>query len=158
MKKILLIFATLLCFSNIAFCHLSQEIPENVLKSFSRQYPQVNIQKWEVKHDTCIAKFTSSSKKKNLAFYLFDGNWIKTETKIRWSWLLPKAVEEGFNHSALASWYIDEIKQISSPGKIHYVMQVHNNLGPDDATDAWQDIYVLVFDENGRILRKDRKD
>ena len=160
MKKTILVLLTALIAinCNADFRDANKTVPENVLKSFSQQYPQVNPQKWDITHDTFIARFTMS-KRKTKAFYLSDGNWIKTESIIRWSYQLPKAVKNGWNHCSLCSWYIDEIKQLEFPDKKIYTIQVHKELGPAGSIPGdLTDVYVLYFDANGKVIKKEHKE
>lgn len=138
-----------------AFHNPHQNVPVPVLRSLSKQYSGVHIRGWKILNDTSIARFRML-KRKNSAFYLPNGIWIKTETKIPWSKDLPKAVNHGFNQTRFLSWYIDELKRIETPlGKTTYVIQVHYDWGPPESIPGdCIDVFRLFFDSSGMLLKE----
>jgi len=72
---------------------------------------------------------------------------------------LPEAVKNSFDKTAYTSWYIDEMKQIESPGKNLFVIQVHHSYAPDGAIPgSFDDVCKLYFDANGSLLNKEHKE
>ena len=130
------------------------QVPDNVLKSFSKQYPQGSVRAWVVKNDTCIAEF-KTYKSKNVAYYLPDGQWIKTETKIPWTKDLPMAVNMSWKYSDLASWYVATIKEVKYPDKDLYVMEVQQDCGPEGSIPGdCLDVYKLYYESDGSLIKK----
>ena len=160
MKTVSLTMAMLLFIIN---CHAQKfpkvkEVPQSVLAAAQKQYAQVHIKKWEKRNDNFVAYF-SESRRKQYAFFSADGAWIKTETKIPWSRDLPPAVKNSFGNTVFISWYIDEMKEVSSPGKDMYVIQVHHNDGPDGAIPGDNDnVYKLSFNPDGSLIKKEHKE
>jgi len=152
MKKIML--GVVLMLSIVKYDPVDGQVSDNVLKSFSQQYPQGSIRKWVVKNDTCVAEFTMS-RSKNMAYYLADGNWIKTETKIPWTKDLPKAVNLSWKYSDFASWYVAGIKEVKYPDKDLYVLKVQHDCGPEGSIPGdCLNIYKLYFDPDGSLIKK----
>jgi len=157
MKKMKKIFLIMVAMFTIITCYAGnvyQKIPDAVLKSCAQQYPQVVIHNWEVKNDTCIARF-EMAKRKMWAYFAPDGSWIKTEVQIPWSKDLPYTVKSSLRQSPFYSWYIDDMKEIERPGKNTYAIQVHEELGPEGAIPGdWVDTYVLYYKPDGSFYKE----
>jgi hypothetical protein len=141
--------------SNAGTKHSKKEVPADVLQSFSKQYSSKHVKKWRVENDTCIARFTMS-RRKCKAYYLVNGDWIKTEIKIPWTKDLPKAVKAGWGKTPYAGGYVNGVKQVISPGKNLYVIAIHYEDGPEGAVSGdWVDDYILYFDAKGALVKKE---
>ena len=144
----------ILMLSIVEYDSADGQVPDNVLKSFSQQYPQGSVRGWVVKNDTCIAEFRMY-KSKNMAYYLPDGQWIKTETKIPWTKDLPMAVNMSWKNSDLASWYVATIKEVKYPDKDLYVMEVQQDCGPEGSIPGdCLDVYKLYYESDGSLIKK----
>jgi len=129
--------------------------PDKIEKTFNQQYPQSKLKKWENKNNTWIADF-AQGKRKNMAYYSPDGQWIKTETKIPWTKDLPVQVDNSWKYSVFASWYVAGIKEVKYPDKPdRYVVKVQENYGPDGSNpDDCEDVYKLYFSPDGKLIQK----
>jgi Putative beta-lactamase-inhibitor-like, PepSY-like len=157
MKKIIITVIAIfgMHYAGSAAMRNARNVPDDVLKAFSAQYPQVAVEKWKVVNDTFIAEF-KEDKRKDMAWYAADGAWVKTETKLPWMKDLPCAVDYSFDKTAFRSWNIDYMAQRESPTeKELYVIQVHKDDGPDGSIPGdCRDVYKLYYDANGDLLRK----
>lgn len=156
MKTIILIagamLATIACDAGLH--HKSGRVPDAVLASFSKEYPQQLAKRWEMKHDTCVAEFTMS-KKKQSAYYFTDGNWIKTEIKLPWTKDLPEPVKSSWNKCAFNSWQIEKIDEVKTRDKNIYTMLVYQDCGPEGSIPGdCQNIYKLYFHTDGTLYRE----
>jgi len=130
------------------------QVADNVLKSFAKQYPNEFNAKWKIRNDTSIADFKMNGRK-NMAYYLADGQWIKTETKIPWTKDLPTAVDNAWKNSDYTSWYVSAIKEVVYPDKNVYVMKVQQDCGPEGSIPGdCLHAYKLYYKPDGSLIKK----
>jgi len=163
LKSILIVFSIIsIDVTCKADSHVNkQEIPDNVTKSFSEQYPQIHVKKWKIKSDTNVAEFRMSKMRRN-AFYLSNGTWIKTETIFSDLDDLPIAVINSWHQCAFQTWYIQAMKEIEFPNQNLYVIKVTRVYSPQSdfsefsyaASDRYSEIYELYFNKEGSLLKK----
>jgi len=156
MKKSALILFAILLFTNSTFANTSRnsKIPHAVLKEFSEKYPDTKVDRWKNTDDTFVARFFLN-KRKQFAFYTNSGTWIKTETKIPWTWNLPHAVKSGWESCKFNAWYIEEMHEVASSTDHYFVFKIDNgDMLDSDHHDAFLEKYVLYFDGNGKLIRK----
>jgi hypothetical protein len=146
---------------SIAECEAARvQMPDDVLRSFSKKYPQVHARKWRVKNDTDIAEFRMS-KTKQCAYYLPNGMWIKTESEINHISDLPKAVESSWHQCAFQTWYVEDVKRIESSDQNLYVIKVIRKYipegypGPENNNPGFSpEVYDLYFNADGTLVNK----
>jgi hypothetical protein len=134
---------------------LKAQVPDNVQHAFSKQYPNGEKARWMMNHDTSVAEFKMDGSK-NMVYYLPDGQWIKTETKIPWTKDLPMAVNDAWKYSDFASWYVSAIKEVTYPDSRNvYVMKVERDCGPEGSVPGdCDDIYKLYYRPDGSLVKK----
>jgi hypothetical protein len=149
MKKIIFVATTILTVaSSLA---QANTIPQNVTASFSAKYPTATAKKWKQSENNFLVTFAADSKR-SVAFYSTDGNWIKTETKIKWIKNLPEAVKKSLDQRGFLRYYITNMKKIESPEGNQYLVEVNDgNTYDADRHDALTQYYRLYFDENGDL-------
>ena len=104
----------------------NKEIPQKVMTAFLSKYPSAHLKNWKINSEGYAAEFVLD-KKKYFAHFSPNADWQKTETKINWTWKLPPAVKKALYHSDYASWYVNEIREIQTPGEHLYTYAVHVN-------------------------------
>jgi hypothetical protein len=130
-------------------------IPQNIAPAFNTQYPQARVLHCKIITGGATVTFKMNDKK-YCAFYSASGDWQKTERKIK-PWQLAAAIKNTLHNSEYAAWYIDDVKEVSTPGSHVYLVHV------DDAnvltiTDAYlfKDDYQLTFSETGELIKKEK--
>jgi hypothetical protein len=157
MKKGIVILTLLLITARCraSFHSAGKAVSAIVLKSFSQQYPDIHVSKWIIVNDTCIARF-KMDKRKNAAFYLTNGDWVKTERKISWLKDMPEKVRNSFNRCPYADGYIQSLKEVSLPDGEQFIIAVHYEEGPPESIPGdWTEDYVLHFNKKGILLKKE---
>jgi len=152
MKKIIIVLIMML--GIMEYEPVKGQVTDQVLSSFKQQYPQESAWKWIVRNDTSIAEF-KMDKSKKMAYYLPNGVWVKTETKIPWTKDLPVPVDKSWKESDLSSYYVSMIKDVKYPDKEMYVMKVQEDCGPDGSIPGdCLDIYKLYYNPDGSLVKK----
>ncbi len=153
-KTIILIAAMWIISYNTMAQKAIDMVPQAVIASFSAQYPQVQVKRWETKNNDYIASFILNKRKCN-AFYSPEGAWLNTEITIRHTRSLPVDVRLSLKNGHYASWYVDEIQNVKTPSKNMYLVQVDNNSGNkmvyEDAGSV--DNRTLYFNDNGTLIK-----
>lgn len=67
-------------------------VPEEVTAAFNAKYPQAQFKDWKISTDGFRAEFKINNKKYT-AVYAADGTWLKSATKLSWTWDMPIAVK-----------------------------------------------------------------
>jgi len=157
MKKVFIIIAVVMLSENmIAQKDSNIIVPSVVATAFSTQFPSGKLKKWEQRKEGYIAVFRQDGKK-YFAYYAADGAWKGTETPIKWTKDLPAAVKEGWKRSDYYSWYVMDIKKITTPDQPLYTLHVNNGTLLDaDHHDNFLEEYVLFFTPGGELVRKDK--
>jgi len=156
MKKILL-SAIIMIAASFLNSVSAQKIPQNITTAFSTKYPNAKVDKWRIFNDNYIVEFFSNTKndKKSFAYYDIHGNWIKTETKIRWTWRLPLDMQTAFNKSGYRAWFIEEIKKVDGPGQDEYLFTVDNrDMLDGDHMDVFFKEFKLYFKDDTLIKKE----
>jgi hypothetical protein len=131
-------------------------VPQKILSAFQLKYPSAQVKKWNMNNDGYVTKFFLN-KKEYLAYYTADADWVRTETKIKWTWKLPAAVKTALHSSEYASWYVDEMKQVETPGEHKYMIHVDDgNKLDSDHHDAFKEDFMLYFSANGELIKKEK--
>ena len=131
-------------------------IPQNILASFSSRYPNTKVKKWRSLKGVFVAKFLLDGKK-CMAYYSPEGDWIKTESKIKWTWDLPVQVKTGWKKCEYNRWYVESIKIIETREQPLYEMQVNNGTTLDaDHYSNFIEKYLLYFTGAGELIRKEK--
>jgi len=129
-------------------------IPNTVVASFSEKYPKAEIKKWEIKDDQYTAKATED----HHSFYAtFDksSQWVKTTSKISWSWNLPSEIKLALKKSKFAAWRVDGIKKVETTTGNSYQVLVDNLYQQTVGSQVSSaENYILEFKPNGDLFDK----
>jgi hypothetical protein len=153
MKKIIFI-STAILLGTLTLAQ-AKAIPQNVTVAFTAKYPNAVIKKWKQTDNHFAAEF-SIDNKRAVAFYSADGNWERTETKIKWTWNLPSAVHQTLDKNGSLRFYIMDMKKVETPNGVIYI--VHYNDGntlDSDHHDAFTQYFLLHISETGELLKKE---
>ena len=132
------------------------DVPQQVKQSFTTQFPEGRLKKWESCKEGYIARFRQDGKL-YFAYYSADGGWQGTERPVKWTRHLPKKVQEAWKGSGYVQWYVHEIRRINTPEKQLFVMHVTNSpLLNADNHDAFREDHVLYFTPEGKLVEKGR--
>jgi hypothetical protein len=148
--KTVIILIALGCTINANAAKSSVNVPEQVTAAFTAKYPQAQLKDWKIAKAGYKAEFKLNHKKYTV-MYASDGIWLKSETKLSWTWDMPLAVKTTLRKGKYASCYVDEIKEVKTVGETQYVLTIDNHGGSTMATEsygAWED-YQIVFDSTG---------
>lgn len=124
--RLLLIF-TLLFSSLHAQEVRSNQVPQQVLKSFSEKHPDRFAYDWEWKRKKELyrAKFIHAESKYK-AYFTADGTWRLTKREISY-YLLPEIVQNAIKNSTYSSWEVDDVEEHSSPEhSVFYEIELEN--------------------------------
>lgn len=154
MKKILPVLAFTMVTMHSTAQGRAFHIPPEVTKAFVTQFPGSHLKKWEQRKEGYMATFRQNGKK-YVAYYTVGGAWEATESPVKWTWLLPQAVQDAWKKSTYSNWLILDIKKIVMPEQTLYALHVGlmQSLGPDDADMGSE--YVLFFSAKGELVKKD---
>ncbi|HLK29692.1 MAG TPA: hypothetical protein VKT28_14035 [Puia sp.] len=153
MKKVILI-TLIAAFSQSGISQSEQDkILSRISNSFSVQFPSAHLKNLKFKNNNYIAEFTVDNKKL-FAFYSVDANWLKTETKIKWTWDLPPKVENAFFKSKYGNWAINEIKEIQMPAQHLYSIHVNDgDLLDSNHYDVFIQDVIFYFKPDGGLQK-----
>lgn len=158
MKKILTIFAILLCctistkakeLSSKAEVIDASKVPKSVMNNFKIYYPVAKVIRWE-REKTVYKVYVVSEKVKEVASFEYDGDWVQTEQYIKQDQIPIKAHE--FIKEKFPLYFVGDCGYISYvDGAPAYIVQVHLKSSKD---------YVrpLLFDITGSIKKIDGLD
>ena len=155
-KAILTVVAVIGIFSFTSKTDLSgkRALPPKVASSFTAKYANARIKKWEKRGDEYMLNFMNDERK-CVAFYSFDGGWIRTEISLPWSKDLPLPVQKSLQNNGYGNCYIDGIKEVLSAGRLFYVLHVDDGPSLDaDHYDAFKQNYRLIFSQDGVMSEK----
>ena len=140
-------------FTTTTTAAVGHSLPASIAPAFNSRYPQAKIKNWKMIGDRCRIEFRDN-RNKCAAYYSTNGRWIKTEISIPWTKDLPPAVRTALQKDGYASWYVDGIKEVQTPGEPLYVLHIDN--GPSlDAKhyDAFKKDMIVSFTQDG-VLRE----
>jgi hypothetical protein len=156
MKDIIKTICLVAVIGLISFNTMAQKtvgISQAALNNFSAKYPQALVKNWKEKQSNYLVRFTMDGKKYQ-ASYSKDGNWLMTERNVKHMATLPPDLRTYLKSNGYASWNIDDMKKIHSPGKDEYQLHVDNHSGSpfrySDAVSA--DDRMLSFDVRGKLI------
>jgi len=152
--KALIIIAMVFCSNNIFAQSNKDEVPSVVLAAFTTKYPKAEIKKWATNNNEYTAKGIEGRHK----FYAAFGKnsvWIKTTSKINWSWNLPSEIRASMKENGYASWRIDKLEKVETPTGDFYQVMVDNLFKQIDSDHAgFAENLVLKFKPNGELFDK----
>lgn len=121
------------------------EVPQAAKAAFAKAYPSVKDVKWEREDGAFEASFDENKKDKSV---LLDatGNIKEVETEIQKS-ELPKATQETLARD-YAGYKIEETAKLLANGVTTYEVEVEKG----------EKSYELIFDSNGKLLKKTVKE
>jgi hypothetical protein len=142
MKLLILSAAMLFC------CNLSEaqkiketDVPKNVRAAFANAYPNEKNVVWEKENGFYEANFAKNNQSQAVLLH-YDGSIREIETNISQQ-ALPKGVRDVLS-KGYPGYAILEANKVQSNGIISYEAEVSKGLS----------VYELVFDGNGKLLRK----
>lgn len=127
-----------------------QTTPEAVVKGFQNKYPDVDTQtvKWEKKGTYYVAEYKKVANMEDVeAWFTATGEWKMTETDFgKDLFLLPPAINVGFNKTDYSSWTIDDIDLYEYPDESRnfYLFEVEK---------AGQPTTNLFFKTDGTLIK-----
>ena len=133
-------------------------VPALVKANFAAKYPQVHVKNWGKDHSEFVATFKLKEKKCQ-AFYAKDGSWLSTETNIPVK-DLDTAIRSYLKGSKYASYHIDRVADVDSPGEPMYLVEVDNNSGNKMMYDNLGsfDNELLYFNRKGELVKEVKND
>ncbi len=152
--KYLILFLPIVTLSQAAIGQsMRAAAPRQIVQSFSVSFPSAHFRKWKLENNTYVAEFTLDNKKA-FAYYSPKGNWLRTETKLKWSNNVPTGVKDAFNKSQFAGWTIYEVKAIQTP--LGQTFRFHVNDGNLMSSDTYivvpRDVLVY-FSPTGELVK-----
>jgi hypothetical protein len=149
-----LVIALMVLFSTYAMAQEKKEnskenktvnVPELVKKEFTKKYPAATKVKWSLeKAGEYEAEFDLN--KKEMSVVIDEkGNLLEAETEIKEA-ELPQAIKNTLAKD-FVGYKIDECEKAEAKGVISYEMEAKK-----DKVE-----YELVFDSNGKLLKKEEK-
>lgn len=107
------------------------QIPEEVRKSFTDNYPQISQHRWEMVHGNYVVDFKINGRDMEIWFDM-QGNLVRVETDITYA-ELPAEVKAAHEASAYATWRVEDVDKIESPTK-ETVYELEVEKGEQDLT------------------------
>jgi hypothetical protein len=127
-----------------------------VRQSFTTQFPEGRLKKWEARPEGYIVRFRQEGKL-YFAYYSADGVWQGTEKPVRWTRHLPGTVQDAWKRSDYKGWYVHAIKKINTPERQLFVLHVTNGpLLTSDNHDAFREDHVLYYTPEGKMVERSR--
>lgn len=116
---------------------------EAVVSAFKAKYPDAKRIEWESKKGYQVVDFTLEAKESE-AWFDANGNWLLTETDIRFN-ELPMAIQSVFVVSPYAAWKVEDVDMLIRPDAATvYVIEVEKG-------EQEVDIY---YAEDGALLKE----
>jgi hypothetical protein len=149
MKRVLLIHIILV--SAVA----SAQMPQNIIPAFKAKYPGARVNKVKKDKDNYALSFTDSTRK-GKAFYNYKGDWLRTETEIKWK-AIPDKVKIGLHRTKYADWMVYDGQMIISPMDTTYQIEVNNKNTLDSfgAVVNNSDLY-LYLSPRGTLMKEEK--
>ncbi len=118
-------------------------IPEEVKRSFSKQYPDSYVYEWEWKKKVKLyqAEFMLKGKK-HKAMFSENGDWVRTRSEIKKK-DIPAPVLKSITQSIYAEWEIDDAEEHITPA--------HTLLYEIEMERGKQEVY-LYFLPDGQLM------
>lgn len=129
------LFLPLVAFGVLAFQSCSDDddtlkhVPETISAGFAQKYPGVSVREWEKKSGYYVADFYNDNKSAE-AWFISNGNWVKTETD--YFGTLPSPVSE-YISTNYPTAYIDDQNWIETPTDQYFEIELEQR-GKKDVT------------------------
>ena len=157
MKKLVLVLSALLLLVTGTFAkteHKKITVDNQLSQSFAQKYPHATVKKWYHVGDKDVALFVVD-KKKNFAYFLSDGSWVRTETKLPGSHALPGAVAKAWGNSGYESWQVSSVKDVQTPDGEMYTVRANYDYGPEGSIPGDDmDEVRLYYKPDGTFIKK----
>ncbi|MBS1660738.1 MAG: PepSY-like domain-containing protein [Bacteroidetes bacterium] len=135
---------------------VTEDVPNNVYKAFSKSFPEGDVKKWEKHKEGYVAHFKKDGRKYH-AYYSHEGKWKGTETHVRRTRHLPTAVQAAWENSGYVQWYVHNIRKIETPDQQLYVLHLNNGTLLDaNKYDAFKEDKVLTFTQEGQLVKTEK--
>lgn len=152
--KTIILIAVMGMFSYQTMAQKIKEVPQAVQSDFSAKYPEVQVKKWQIDHGQYLASFKLNGRE-CIATYSPDGTWVSTETTMRHIKNLSPDIKASLRNSKFSSYNIDVVKDIKTPTKDMYMLEVDNNSGNKmlyDNIGSFDD-ELLYFSHSGQLIK-----
>ncbi|HVU93668.1 MAG TPA: hypothetical protein VHE34_00520 [Puia sp.] len=156
MKKALFILpALMLTIATSAQSPDNGPVPQAVTRDFASRYPAITPKKWKQdKEGQYIAQFHMRGNPSE-AYYDRGGNWLKTQSHIKWTKNLPPAVRTALRNSTYASWYVEHMQETDSDDHKRFYIDVSYVDNYMEGAGS-KDIYRLTFTPEGQLLQSEQ--
>lgn len=92
-----------------------KKAPDLIQQAFNVKYPNATVHEWEYKNGYSVADFINNGREAE-AWFDAQGQWYMTETDYgRDLSQLPQVVQQAFQSSLYASWYLEDIDMLEYP-------------------------------------------
>lgn len=126
----------------------SNNVPEAVTNALKQKYPEAKNVEWSQKGEYYVAEFDETTRFTDVdAWFTAAGEWAMTEKDYgKDLFLIPAAVNAGFNKTDYRTWTVDDIDYYEFPAETRdfYVIEVETAGQPD--TD-------LYFRPDGTLVK-----
>lgn len=122
----------------------ASKVPADVKTAFDAKFPATRGVEWEKKSGYYVAEFRENGVSIE-AWYDANAVWCMTETDLRTDLTaLPGLVQNAFQTSQYADWYVDDIDKYERQGDTFYLIEVEK-AGEKDRN--------LFYAEDGSLLK-----
>jgi hypothetical protein len=146
MKKILVIFSLLVCFTGYMSAEAQViDVPKKAKEHFFKKYPDAKNADWNNNVANYAVKFLLNGTTSR-AYYNLDGTWDYTETYLEES-QLPETVKDSFSKSRYAGWNKENFASVeNNKGKTSYRIVIKKGIEKK----------TIFFDKNGKEVKSSR--
>ncbi len=146
MKKILVIFSLLICFTGYMSADAQViNVPKKAKEHFFKKYPDAKNADWNNNVANYVVKFQLDGATSR-AYYYLDGNWDYTETYLEES-QVPEPVKDSFSKSRYAEWNKENFASVeNNKGKTSYRIVIKKGIEKK----------TIFFDKNGKEVKSSR--
>lgn len=109
-------------------------VEQKYVDAFKEKFPTADASKvkWEKKQNYTVAEFSRMTDTETEAWFNSSAVWVMTGDDLgKDLFLIPTAVNNGFNQTAYASYPIDDIKHYTTATLDYYIIEVENGQNPD---------------------------
>lgn len=115
-------------------------------KNLKSMYPDIGPYELKIEHDHFATDFKIGGNHYKVKFDE-NGDWIRSEIKIRFKKRIPEKVRNGMEESEYADWFLADKTLIETPASKRYKLEFQRD------EEEW-DVY---FNVDGEIVRKDKE-